>query len=170
MHPILFQIGGIPVFSYGVLVASVVLLSLWYGRLRAARVGIDPDKLWSMGIYMVLAALIVAKIWLIFTAWEYYAANPREIFSIAMFQSGGTFYGGVIGAIGTVILYTYFQKMPLLPTLDICAAALPPRLFYGRLLFWQANGCGLGREVYEPGRRTACRHAAGRSLASDSTL
>jgi phosphatidylglycerol:prolipoprotein diacylglycerol transferase len=144
MHPILFQIGGIPVFSYGVLVATGVLLSLWYGRRRAARVGVDPDKLWSMGIYMVLAALIVAKIWLIFSAWDYYYANPREMFSVTMFQSGGTFYGGVVGAIATVILYTHFQKMPLLPTLDVCAAALPLGHSIGRLGCFMA-GCCFGK-------------------------
>jgi phosphatidylglycerol:prolipoprotein diacylglycerol transferase len=144
MHPILFQLGGIPVFTYGVLVATGVLLSLWYGRIRAARIGLNPEKFWSMGIYMVLAALIVAKIWLVFTAWDYYALNPRELFSIQMFQSGGTFYGGVVGAIGTVILYTYFQKMPLLPTLDTCAAALPLGHSIGRLGCFAA-GCCFGK-------------------------
>jgi phosphatidylglycerol---prolipoprotein diacylglyceryl transferase len=144
MHPILFKIGGIPVFSYGVLVATGVLLSLWYGRRRAARVGIDPDKLWSMAIYGVLAALVVAKIWLIFTAWDYYSTNPREIFSVAMFQSGGTFYGGVVGAVLAVILYTHFQKMPLLPTLDVCCAAVPLGHSIGRLGCFMA-GCCFGK-------------------------
>jgi phosphatidylglycerol---prolipoprotein diacylglyceryl transferase len=144
MHPILFTLGGIPVFTYGILVATGVLLSLWYGRRRAAAVGISPDKLWSMGVYMVLGALIVAKVWLIFTAWDYYAANPREIFSITMFQSGGTFYGGVVGAIATVILYTHFQKMPMLPTLDICAAALPLGHSLGRIGCFMA-GCCFGK-------------------------
>jgi phosphatidylglycerol---prolipoprotein diacylglyceryl transferase len=89
MHPILFHVGDIPVFSYGVLVATGVLLSLWWGRRLAPQVGIDPEKLWNMGIYMVLMALVVAKVWLILSDWSFYAANPREIFSINTFQSGG---------------------------------------------------------------------------------
>jgi phosphatidylglycerol---prolipoprotein diacylglyceryl transferase len=144
MHPILFQIGGIPVFTYGVLVATGVLLSLWYGRRRAARSGLDPDKFWSMGIYLVLGALIVAKIWLIFTAWDYYATNPREIFSVTMFQSGGTFYGGITGGVLTVLFYTHFQKMPLLPTLDCCMAAVPLGHSIGRLGCFMA-GCCFGK-------------------------
>jgi prolipoprotein diacylglyceryltransferase len=32
MHPILFQVGGINIYSYGVLVASGVLAGLWYSR------------------------------------------------------------------------------------------------------------------------------------------
>ena len=125
MHPILFNFFGIPIYSYGVLVATGVLISLWYGRRQAPRAGIDPDKLWNMGIYFVLVALLVAKIWLILSAWDFYMANPREIFSVATFQSGGTFYGGVVGGVLTILLYTHFQKMALLPTLDTCAAALP---------------------------------------------
>jgi len=144
MHPILFQIGGIPVFSYGVLVATGVLLALWYGRRRAARVGVDPDKLWSLGIYGVLASLLGAKLWLIATAWEYYSANPREIFSVTMFQSGGTFYGGVLGGIIGVILYAHFQKMPLLPVFDICSAAIPLGHSIGRLGCFMA-GCCFGK-------------------------
>ncbi len=141
MHPVLFQLGNIPVFSYGVLVATGVLLSLWYGRRIAPEAGIDPENLWNMGIYMVLAALIVAKIWLILSSWDFYVANPREIFSMNTFQSGGTFYGGVTGAIGTVILYTYFQKMNVLRTLDICAASLPLGHSIGRLGCFAAGCC-----------------------------
>lgn len=149
MHPILFKFAGIPIYTYGVLVATGVLISLWYGRRQAPRAGVDPDKLWNMGIYFVLVALIVAKIWLVFSAWDYYMANPREIFSIATFQSGGTFYGGVVGGVLTILLYTHFQKMALLPTLDTCAAALPIGHAIGRMGCFFA-GCCYGKPTTEP--------------------
>ena len=154
MHPILFTFGGIPIYTYGVLVATGVLLSLWYGRRQAPRAGIDPDKLWNLGIYFVLVALLMAKLWLILSAWDYYMANPREIFSVATFQSGGTFYGGVVGAVLTILLYTHFQKMPLLADtghLRRRAAHRPrhraPRMFCGWLLLRQTHHGGLGRRV-----------------------
>ena len=149
MHPILFNFGGIPIYTYGVLVAAGVLLSLWYGRRQAPRAGVDPDKLWNMGIYFVLVALLVAKIWLVLSAWDYYLANPREIFSLATFQSGGTFYGGLLGGVMTILLYTHFQKMALLPTLDTCAAALPIGHAIGRLGCFFA-GCCYGKPTTEP--------------------
>lgn len=149
MHPILLNLGGIPIYTYGVLVAAGVLLSLWYGRRQAPRAGVDPDKLWNMGIYFVLVALLVAKIWLVLSAWDYYLANPREIFSLATFQSGGTFYGGLVGGVLTILLYTHFQKMPLLPTLDTCAAALPVGHAIGRMGCFFA-GCCYGKPTSEP--------------------
>lgn len=149
MHPLLFQVGPFPVYTYGVLVATGVLLGLWYARRQAPRAGLDPDKVWNLGIYMVLVALLLAKVWLVLTAWGYYTRHPREIFSIATFQSGGTFYGGIVGAIATILLYTYFQKMPLIAVMDTFGAALPLGHAIGRLGCFMA-GCCWGKPTNVP--------------------
>jgi len=149
MHPILFHIGPLTVYRYGVLVATGVLVGLWYARRQAPRAGLDPEKVWNLGIYMVLAALIIAKIWLVLSAWDYYVANPGKIFSIETFQSGGTFYGGMVGAVLTVALYTYFQKMPLLPVMDTIGAAVPLGHVIGRLGCFAA-GCCYGKPTSLP--------------------
>jgi phosphatidylglycerol:prolipoprotein diacylglycerol transferase len=141
MHPILFDIGGINIYSYGVLVATGVLFGLWYARRQAPRAGLDPNKIWNLGIYTVLSALILAKIWLILSDWNYYVANPRDIFSINTFQSGGTFYGGIVGAVLMMILYSHFQKMLILPVLDTCVAGLPLGHAIGRLGCFAAGCC-----------------------------
>jgi phosphatidylglycerol:prolipoprotein diacylglycerol transferase len=161
MHPILFQVGPLAIYTYGVLVATGVLLGLWYARRQAPRAGLDPDQVWNLGIYAILAALIVAKIWLVLTAWEYYKANPRQILSIETFQSGGTFYGGVVGALLTVGLYTYFKKMPLLPVLDTFSAALPLGHLIGRLGCFAA-GCCYGKPTSRPWAVTFTNPAAER--------
>ena len=149
MLPILFRLGPLTIYTYGVLVAVGVIGALWYARRQAPRAGLNPEHVWNLGIYMVLVALILAKIWLVVTAWHYYQANPREIFSIQTIQSGGTFYGGIIGAIATIVLYTSFQKMPL---------------------FWQAHGASLGRPVYKPSGGAARRNSARHSAPSDAAL
>lgn len=149
MHPILFQFGAVTVYTYGVLVAAGVLLGLWYARRQAPRAGLDPEKVWNLGIYLVLVALLLAKIWLVLSAWDYYSRNPREIFSIQTFQSGGTFYGGILGAILTIVLYTYFQKMPVIPVLDTFAAAIPLGHAIGRLGCFAA-GCCYGKPTNVP--------------------
>jgi phosphatidylglycerol---prolipoprotein diacylglyceryl transferase len=149
MHPVLFQLGGITVYTYGVLVALGVLLGLWYARREAPRLGLNPDYVWNLGIYMVLVALVVAKIWLVLSSWDYYMANPREIFSMAVLQSGGTFYGGVVGAMLTIIIYTYVKKIPILPLLDTFAFAVPLGHSIGRL-GCLAAGCCYGKPTSVP--------------------
>jgi phosphatidylglycerol:prolipoprotein diacylglycerol transferase len=149
MHPILFQLGAITVYTYGMLVATGVILALWYARRQAVKIGLPPREIWNLGIYMIFAALIVSKLWLILSAWSYYAANPSEIFSVAMFESAGTFYGGLLGAILAIVVYTRVQKLPLLPVFDISAAALPLAHALGRLGCFAA-GCCFGKPTMLP--------------------
>jgi phosphatidylglycerol---prolipoprotein diacylglyceryl transferase len=149
MHPILFHSGSITIYTYGVLVASGVVLGLLYARHQALRAGLDPEKTWNMGIYAVLLALFLAKLWLVFSDWDYYIAHPRDILSIATFQSGGTFYGGVIGAILTIVVYSLVQKMALISVLDTYAAAVPLGHAIGRMGCFFA-GCCYGKPTTLP--------------------
>ena len=99
---------------------------------------------------MVLVALVVAKIWLVLSSWDYYRENPREIFSMTVLQSGGTFYGGVLGAMMTIIIYTYVKKIPILPLLDTFAFAVPLGHSIGRLGCFAA-GCCYAKQLPSPG-------------------
>jgi hypothetical protein len=43
MHPILFEIWGFPVYTYGVLLAAAYLLGLQFALMRARARGLDPQ-------------------------------------------------------------------------------------------------------------------------------
>jgi phosphatidylglycerol:prolipoprotein diacylglycerol transferase len=149
VHPILFQLGSFTVYSYGVLVATGVFLGVWLASHDAARVGLSPRKIWNFGIYGILVALLTSKLWLILSAWSYYAANPHEIVGSSTLQSGGTFYGGLLGGILWTIFYTRQEKMPLLATLDVCAAPLALGHAIGRVGCFMA-GCCFGKPTSLP--------------------
>jgi len=154
MHPVLFQIGSVTVHSYGVLVAAGVLLGLWLARRQAAAAhssgagpagasgaGLDPDRVWNLGIYMVLAALVGAKLWYVASYWSYYRANPREIFTLSTLQSAGVFYGGLVTAIVVAVLYARHAKLRFLPLADVYAAPLALGHAVGRLGCFFAGCC-----------------------------
>lgn len=149
MHPVLFQIGSFPIYTYGVLVALGFLTGLGYARWRAPRMGINRELIWNLGIYAVLVALVTAKLWLIASEWDYYAWNPRQIFSLATFQSGGTFYGGVLGAIVWIIFYARRHRMPLLRVFDLAAAPVALGHSIGRVGCFVA-GCCYGKPTNLP--------------------
>ena len=153
MHPYLGTIptpwGGVPVYTYGVLVATGVLLGLWYARLYASRAGIDPERVWNLGVYMVLAGLAGAKVWFLLSNRSYYWHHKNEIFGLATLQSGGTFYGGFLGALLVVLLYAYFQRMPFLALVDSYSAGLPLGHAIGRLGCFAA-GCCYGKPTFLP--------------------
>ncbi len=141
MLPVLFHIGVFTVYSYGVLAAAGFLTGLWYAYRRAPAFGLDPNKIWNLVIYGILFALVLSKIWLILSAWDYYALNPREIFSMATFQSAGTFYGGLLGGLLWSAFYTHHHKMPLLTSLDLMAAPVALGHAISRLGCFAAGCC-----------------------------
>ena len=149
MHPIFAQAGPITLYTYGILVTAGVILGLLYARRQAARAGVPAREIWNLGVYMIFGALIISKLWLVLGDWSYFLANPRDVFSLTMVQSAGTFYGGLLGAILTATVYVRWQKLPLLPVLDIAAAALPLSHGIGRLGCFAA-GCCFGKPTALP--------------------
>jgi phosphatidylglycerol:prolipoprotein diacylglycerol transferase len=165
MHPILVHAGAFTIYTYGVLVATGVLLALWYARMQAPRAGLDPDSVWNLGIYMVLSAIVVAKIWFVLSDVRYYRQHPSEIFGWATLQSGGTFYGGVVGAIGFALIYLWVRKIPMLPLFDTYAFALPLGHAIGRMGCFMA-GCCYGKPTTLPWSVTFTHEAAERLVGT----
>jgi len=149
MFPVLFQVGSLTIYTYGVLAAAGFLIGLWYAYRQAPRVGLDANEIWNLGIWGILVALGASKLWLILSAWDYYFSNPGRIFSIETFQSAGTFYGGILGGIAWVILYTRFKKMPLLAVFDLSAAPVALGHGIGRIGCFVA-GCCYGKPTSLP--------------------
>jgi len=161
MHPILFQFGAITVYTYGVLVATGVILGLFYARRRASQVGLPPREIWNLGIYKIFTALMFSKFWLVLSDGSYFASNPSALLSIRLLQSGGTFYGGVLGAVLAILVYSRARKLPLLPVFDISAGALPLAHAVGRLGCFAA-GCCYGKPTALPWGVTFTDEAAAR--------
>lgn len=141
MHPILFHLGPVTIHSYGVLVATAILLGLWLGRQQAARMGLDAEQVWSIGIYMVLGGLVGSKLWYIIENGDYYFANPGQIFSMATFQAAGVFYGGFLAALGTGIYFIRKSGVHYLSLLDAYAAPVALGHGIGRLGCFSAGCC-----------------------------
>jgi phosphatidylglycerol:prolipoprotein diacylglycerol transferase len=159
MHPVLWQIGPVTIYSYGVLATAGVLLGLWYARSHASRAGLNRDQVWNLGIYMVLAALVGAKLWVVLIEWNYFWAHPREIFSLGLVQSGGTFFGGILGGIAFAAIYTWYAKLPILPLLDTYAAPVALGHAIGRVGCFLA-GCCYGKPIGVPLHPTQLYEAA----------
>src|SRR3989442_9494470 len=132
MHPILFRIGSWPVYSYGVLLALAYLAGLQLAVVRARRAGLDSAKVMDLGIYLIIAALIGAKLMLVAVDFNYFRSQPREILSLV--RAGGVFYGGLIAAFLSRVWLISRYKLPLWTPPHL----LPPRDALGPHLarFW----------------------------------
>lgn len=142
MYPILFEIGNWPVYSYGVLLAAAYLIGLQLAVVRARRAGVDPAKVMDLGIYLIIAALVGAKLMLIAVDFNYFRQQPRELLSLV--RAGGVFYGGLIGAVLVGIWLVRKYKLPVWSTADLMAPGIALGHVVGRFGCLLA-GCCYGR-------------------------
>lgn len=149
MHPIAFNLGPLSVHWYGVLVASGFLAGLWTASRRAVRYGISPQEIGDSGPWILIGAILGARILYVLTYWnESFAGKPlTEIF---MIQHGGlVYYGGLIGAIVAVLIYCRWKKIPVWRFGDVMAPSIALGYVFGRLGCLM-NGCCYGRACSLP--------------------
>ena len=147
MHPILFELGDWPVYTYGVLLAAAYLLGLQLAVWRARHRGVDPTRVMDLGIWIIIAALVGAKLLLVIIDWDYYRSNPREIFSLV--RSAGVFYGGLI--VATIVGFSLMRRygLPVWTTADLYAPGIALGHVIGRLGCFFA-GCCWGKPTNVP--------------------
>src|SRR5262245_42307713 len=147
MHPILFEIGNWPVYSYGVLLALAYLAGLQLAVFRARRAGVDPARIMDLGIYLIIAALVGAKLMLVIVDYKYFQAQPRELLSLV--RAGGVFYGGLLAAFATGMFLVGRYKLPLWTTADLIAPGIALGHVVGRIGCLLA-GCCYGKPTSVP--------------------
>jgi len=141
MFPRLFQIGDFSMPTYGVLFAVGIILGTWVGERNFERLGIDPRKARNLGLLVVACGLVGAKLLTIVNSWEFYAAQPHELFSWATLQAGGVFLGGLLAALLAGAWYMRRNGMPALLTADACAPGIALGHAVGRIGCFAAGCC-----------------------------
>ena len=147
MYPELFSLGPITVYSYGVLLAISYLVGLWLAMRRARAWGLDANRVLDLGIYIIIAALIGAKLLLLVVDFDQFRRSPADLMSLA--RSGGVFYGGLILAVLVAFWYVHKHRLPLWTTCDVFAPGIALGHVTGRL-GCLAAGCCYGRPTSLP--------------------
>src|SRR5213080_3473112 len=142
MYPRLFEFGPITVYTYGVLLAAAYLLGLKLAMTRAQKRGLDHNRVLDLGIYIIISALIGAKLLLLVTDFSTFRNDPKELLTLA--RSGGVFYGGLILAVSVALWYIRRVGLPLWTTCDVFAPGIALGHVVGRFgcLF---AGCCYGK-------------------------
>jgi phosphatidylglycerol:prolipoprotein diacylglycerol transferase len=145
MYPKLLELRSIPIvgqltlYTYGVLLAAAYLLGLKLAMVRAKQRGLDDNRVLDLGIYIIISALIGAKLLLLVTDFGTFAADPREL--VTLLRSGGVFYGGLILAVAVALVYIQRVGLPLWTTCDVFA----PGIALGHVVGCLFAGCCYGK-------------------------
>jgi phosphatidylglycerol:prolipoprotein diacylglycerol transferase len=163
MHPILFEIGRFPVYTYGLLLAAAYLLGLQFALRRARAVGLDPNRVMDLGIWIIVSALVGAKLLLLIVEFDQFSRDPAELLNLA--RSGGVFYGGLIAAVAVALWYLRRHRMPMWTVTDVFAPGIALGHVIGRLGCVFA-GCCFGRPANVPWAITFTNEFAARNVGT----
>jgi len=147
MHPILIDLGFYALPAYGVLLATAVLTALWTTKIRAEKTGMDAARIVDFGLWLVIWALLGAKILLVVVEWRRYLGDPAQLLGLA--RAGGVFLGGFLAAIVAAVVMLRRYKLKALPTFDVLAPSLALGQAIGRIGCLLA-GCCWGHECDLP--------------------
>jgi phosphatidylglycerol---prolipoprotein diacylglyceryl transferase len=103
-------------YFYGILIMLGVIAAAFLGQSEAKRRGLNPDYIWDMLFWVVLAGIVGARIWHIFTpppsmvaqgiTTQWYLTHPLDMINI---RNGGL---GIPGAIigGALAMWVYCRN------------------------------------------------------------
>ncbi len=111
-----FEIAGFTIPFYGIILMSGALLAAFLATREAKRRGHDPEIVWDLFIWLLIAGIIGARLWHIFTPSPsaiaagrttiFYLTHPLDLINL---RSGGLgIPGAVIG--GAIALYFFARK------------------------------------------------------------
>src|SRR5438093_2048900 len=141
------HIGPLTLHTYGVLLALAFLAGLWVVSRQAKKAGLDATVITDMAVYVLIGGLVGAKLLLLAVEWSYYSKHPGEIFGLL--QSGGVFYGGLLGAFPVAWWFARRHRLDGWKTADVLAPGVAIGQAVGRLGCFAA-GCCYGRPADVP--------------------
>ena len=131
MYPRLFELGPVTIYTYGVLLAAAYLFGLQLAIVRGRARQLDQTRVLDLGIYIIISALLGAKLLLLAVDFRTYTSSPGEI--LTLIRSGGMFYGGLIAAVAVALWYIRRIGLPLWTTCDVFAPGIALGHVVGRL-------------------------------------
>ncbi|MBX7150058.1 prolipoprotein diacylglyceryl transferase [bacterium] len=134
MIPTLFEIpifGGIPIHSFGLMMAIAFLTSSFVLKNLFKNAGINPEVAEQVVLVAAIGGLAGSKLYyLLFEAFDRFVKHPWEmIFSGA----GLTWYGGFAVAMIGIIYLVRKNKLPIVRTIDLISIPLPLGYGIGRI-------------------------------------
>ncbi|MFM7084164.1 MAG: prolipoprotein diacylglyceryl transferase [Hyphomicrobium sp.] len=140
IDPVAISIGPLSIRWYGLSYMVGLILGWMYVRSLLRRIDLWPNKIPPLKIsqvddlliYMALAVILGGRLgYVIFYEPNIYLAHPLEIFKV--WKGGMSFHGAILGSIIGITLFSLRTQVPTWSVLDLCAAATPLGLFFGRL-------------------------------------
>lgn len=130
MIPVLFRLGPITVYSYGLMMALGFLAADLVIASECRRRGLNPDYASSIVVWAAISGIAGSRVYDILDNFSAYMHDPSAmIFS----GSGFVWYGGLFGGLAATYLVSRYYGIKFLTTTDMAAPALALGQAFGRI-------------------------------------
>lgn len=148
MCPEFFHIGPIAIRAYGVMLSLSFFVGLWLIQREAKRVGVNPDRIATLGFVLIIFGVIGARLGYVLYHWSEFSDNLLSI--INPFASGEyvgiaglNLQGGLILGFVAGLFYLRRHRISTRRALDAVAPAVAFGIFLTRIGCY-LNGCCFG--------------------------
>ncbi|HHY17431.1 MAG TPA: prolipoprotein diacylglyceryl transferase [Firmicutes bacterium] len=138
MHPVLFTIGGIEFYSYGLMIGIGYVLGVLVAVKRAEAKGIDPDSLLGFFVLILVSGVTGGRLFHIaLNTWNY-----PDLKSVFRLQDGGlSIHGVLFGGLLAAFAYSHFRKVNPARLLDVISPSVALGQAIGRIGCLLAGCC-----------------------------
>lgn len=119
---IAFSIFSIHIHWYGVIIATAFFAGLSLTSFMAKKYNENPDKILDLAVFILIGAIIGARLYFVLFNWGYFSCNLQEIFMTWL--GGLSIHGALVGGFLTGSIYARVNKLSILKYADICAYGL----------------------------------------------
>lgn len=144
MHPILFTLGKLTVYSYGTMMALGILTAIAITLYRGKKRGFNQEHLTNIIFYGVIGGILGAKLLFLVTEVPTLIKDPSAIKE--MIRSGFVVYGAIIGGAVAALIYCRNKGLAFFEHFDLIAPSIAIAQGIGRLGCFFA-GCCYGAET-----------------------
>ena len=118
--PKTIMVGSFGIAIYGILIALSMLMGISIAAYIAKKTGQDPDLYWDSFVWIMISAIVGARIYYVIFMWDFYKDNLLEIFNL---RGGGlAIYGGII--LSVITIFVFCKKKKANPRLFLDTIAL----------------------------------------------
>jgi phosphatidylglycerol---prolipoprotein diacylglyceryl transferase len=146
MHPLLFKMGPLTLYSYGILVALAFMVGTLWTTSRAAKAGENVDQYLQAIFWIMVAGFTGARLLYVIYFPSLYLHHPLQIL---LDRGGLVWYGGLVAALMASLLFVWLKKISIWKFGDILVVPAAVGLAIGRVGCFM-SGCCYGKQTLLP--------------------
>ena len=114
-----FNLFGLSIRWYGLLIALGIGLGILLAMRREARFGLPKDTVIDLALCGVPSAILGARLYYVIFSWSAYADHPLS--ALYVWEGGLAIYGGILGGLLAGLIYAKVKGLNFLTLADLVA-------------------------------------------------